>query len=471
MSKQKLWGSLFEKEPAQQTLEFLSGRDVQAVPPADEALVSYDIWGSKAHCLMLAKKGIIPKKEAKKIISALKELEELHKDGKFHLASELEDVHTNVEDYLAQKLSIEVAGKLHTGRSRNDQIVLDTRLYLRDQVLSFAENTLILVNTLTKLADKHKTTVMPGFTHHQHAMVTTFGHILLSFASMLVRDGQRFVHWLELYNLNPLGAAAGFGTSLPLDREYTAKLLGFDAVEPNSLDSVTTRWESEADFVFAVTQLMNHLSSFAQTLIIFSMPEFGFIKLSDEYSTGSSMMPQKKNPDSLEVIKGKAGWVQGQLVSLLSIGKSVFMGYNRDSQWTKYLVIDVVRECVYATVLMDGVVKTLKVNKKSMHSWAYKDFITSTDLMEDLISEKRMPMRQAKRIVEGKVAAGELDSLPEPEQAIGTRKVIGGPAPVATQVAAKKISEMASLVSSDIKKYKKKLERASKLMAKEEVKL
>ncbi|MCX6794282.1 MAG: lyase family protein, partial [Candidatus Gottesmanbacteria bacterium] len=234
----------------------------------------------------------------------------------------------------------------------------------------------------------------------QHAMVTTFGHILAGFASMIIRDIERFEAWFSLHNQSPLGNTVAYGTSFPVDKKMTAKLLGFDGPDLNSMDAITNRWEPEADLAFAVTILMNHLSLIAETLILMATPEFGMVKLADQFSTGSSIMPQKKNPDPLEVIKGKAGFVQEQLVSLLAMGKSNFIGYNRDSQWTKYIIMDLVSECAPAPTVLAGVISTMSVNTDIMESWCHKGFIGATTLMEQLTSEFHLPMRQAKVIIE-----------------------------------------------------------------------
>ncbi len=417
---------------------------------------------------MLAKTGIIPKSDAEKILQGLLELEKLVKAGKFTLDPAKEDVHTNIESWLTDKLGIEIAGKLHTARSRNDQVVTDMKLYLRDQVLAYTANSLGLAQTLIDLAKKYQSTPFPGFTHHQHAMVTTFGHILAGFASMILRDIERFKTWTGLHNHSPLGNAVAYGTSFPVDKKMTATLLGFDSPDLNSMDAITNRWEPEADLAFAVTILMNHLSLIAETLILLATPEFGMVKVADQFSTGSSIMPQKKNPDPLEVIKGKAGFAQGQLVSLLSIGKSNFIGYNRDSQWTKYIIMDLLAECEPAPVVLAGVLATLTINTKVMESWCHKGFIGATTLMEQLASEFHLPMRQAKVIVEKavkgsgtaehvtfsavqKALADEGVSVPitetqvaswqDPATIIGLTKSFGGPGKHSMKTSLKKLKK------------------------------
>ena len=218
----KLWGGRFDVLPSEETIDFLSGRDVKGLPACDERLIPYDLWGSRAHTVMLCRQGILTVQEGKKILKGLREIELLHSKGSFKLDASKEDVHSNIESFLIRRAGIEAGGKIHTGRSRNDQIALDMRLYLRDRVLDFTERLIRLVEALLGRAEEHRATVMPGYTHHQHATATTFGHLLLAFGEGLERDLQRLAHWLEVFNRNPLGAAAGYGTSFKLDRHLTS---------------------------------------------------------------------------------------------------------------------------------------------------------------------------------------------------------------------------------------------------------
>ncbi len=444
----KLWGAAFSQTPSEAVIAFTAGRDVASVPAADIALLPYDLWVNKAHCVMLAKTGIIPKPDAEKILAGLIELEKLAKAGKFTLDPAKEDVHTNIESWLTDKLGIEVAGKLHTARSRNDQVVTDMKLFLRDQALLFIGNSLGLAQALLVLAETHKNVPFPGFTHHQHAMVTTFGHVCAGFASMILRDLERFESWFSLHNQSPLGNAVSYGTSFPIDKKMTAKLLGFDGPDLNSLDAITNRWEPEADLGFAIAILMNHLSLIAETFILLGTPEFGMVKLADQYSTGSSIMPQKKNPDPLEVIKGKAGFAHGQLVSLLSIGKNNFIGYNRDSQWTKYIVMDIIHECAPAPVILVGAMETMAVNTDVMEFWCNKGFIGATTVMEQIVQESGIPMREAKIIVEklvkeqadGDKIAG-YNAWQDPKVIISLTKSFGGPGKNSMKTSLKKLNK------------------------------
>jgi argininosuccinate lyase len=407
MKVERLWGERFEALPSREMIDFLSGRDVKGISPCDERLIPYDLWGNRAHLLMLCHQNILSKQDGKKILKGLKEIEKLHQKGKFRLKASKEDVHSNIESFLIERVGIESGGKIHTGRSRNDQIVLDMRLYLRDQTLEFIEGMVFLMESLLQRAEEHCSTVMPGYTHHQHAVVTTFGHLLLSFAEALERDIQRFEHWFDLFNKNPLGAAAAYGTTFTLDRQLTSELLGFDGPIENVTDPITQRWESEAELAYDVAIMMNHLSTMAQTLILLSTHEFNMVRLNDRHCTGSSIMPQKRNPCSLEVIKAKTSFAHGIILSLLSVGKAIFMGYNRETQWTKYWIMDLVDESKPSLFVMTEVIRLLQVNKTQMHMQAQEEFAGATSLMEWMVRHNSLPLRKAKMVMEKAVKYSE----------------------------------------------------------------
>ena len=409
MKIEKLWGGRFEELPSKEMVDFLSWRDVKGIPPCDERLIPYDLWGNRGHVLMLCRQRILSKQDGKKILKGLREIETLHQRGKFGLDASREDVHSNIESYLIERVGIESGGKVHTGRSRNDQIVLDMRLYLRDQVFEFVEGLIFLMEALLQRAEEHHSTVMPGYTHHQHAVVTTFGHLLLSFGEALQRDVQRFANWFALFNKNPLGAAAGYGTTFNLDRQLTSKLLGFDEPTENVTDPITQRWEPEAELAYDVAVMMDHLSTIAQTLILLSTSEFNMIRLNDRHCTGSSIMPQKRNPCSLEVIKAKTSFAHGMVVSLLSAGKALFMGYNRETQWTKYWIMDLVDESKPALSVMTEVIRLLQINKAQMLKQAQEEFVGATSLMEWMVRQGSLPLRKAKMVVEKAVKYSEKE--------------------------------------------------------------
>ena len=494
----KLWGAAFNKATSKSTIKFTSGRDVYFKKPADDKLLPYDLWGNKAHCVMLYKQGLINKNDTQIILKGLDEIKVLWEKGNFPLDPLKEDVHTNIEAWLIEKYGVESAGKLHTARSRNDQSSLDIRLYLKDQVLAFLEANISLAQTLLEKGKEYKDAVMPGFTHYQHATPTSFGHIMMAFASMVIRDSDRFANWFNLHNFNPLGAITAYGTTLPINQELTKKFFGFDALEKNSLDVISNKWESEADFAFAIVVLMNHLSLVAQTLIVFSTPEFGFVELNEEHSTGSSIMPQKKNPDLLEVIKAKASLASGTLQSLLGIGKGNFIGYNRDFQWSKYLIMDLVDECVAAPIVISEVIETLDINKKKMKEGTRKNFIGSTSLLEQLVSNYQIPFRKAKIIVEKavkyssndntvthqsllkalkeekksvKIKEDKLDKWQDSDWIIQQLKSAGGPGLKSMDTMAKEISQVLKAQQNFFKSKVKQTENAHLLLNKEIIKL
>jgi argininosuccinate lyase len=462
MKTEKLWGKRFAKKTSALAQVFTSGRDVRGLKPADERLIPYDLWGSRAHVRMLAKQKILPRKEARILIRGLMEIAKLWEKGNFHLDPSKEDVHSNIESWLIQKFGLEVGGRIHTARSRNDQITLDMRLYLRDCALDFASELRSLINVLTTLAQKHREIILPGYTHHQPAQLTNLSHIWLSYAEGFCRDSQRFQGWFNRFNQNPLGSMTGYSTSFPIDRTETSKLLGFDGPCQNSLDPIQNRWEPESEMAFAIAIMMNHISSLAQTLILFSTGEFGILRLDDAYCSGSSMMPQKRNPDTLEVIKAKSALAQGHLMTLLAIGRSLFLGYNRDTQWTKYTILDLIDECLPAPRVISEIVVSLQMNSQKIETLCQKGFIAAPDLAEQLVQESGLPFRQVKEVMERSVKYSEAEGKEhvsytalkqamkdegvnlrvsekslalagEPKWIVSRRKAIGGTSPQAIQ--------------------------------------
>ncbi len=458
MCAERLWGSRLKESADEAFIRFISGRDVKGLPPCDDVLIPYDIWGSRAHAVMLWKQGIIPQEDARRLIEGLREVSRRYEAKQFSLDPTKEDVHTNVERFLIDSFGIAVGGKLHTARSRNDQVTVDMFLFLRDKALELSQGYVSLIETLLALSRRYAKIVVPGYTHHQHAMVTTFGHLLFSYAEACYRDLLRYRQWHTLFNANPLGGVASYGTGFPIDRNLTSRLLGFEKPSASSVDLITNRWEAEAELAYAASVSMNHLSSLAQTLILFTTTEFGFVSLSDRYCGGSSIMPQKRNPSALEVIKAKTAVVQGMLGSLLSMSRGFFVGYNRDSQWTKYVIMDLIHECIDAPAIMAAVLETLTVNKDRARELCERGFITATDLMESLINDFDLSMREGKILVERAVhysdddgnevvaSAGLLKAIQElghsieitpesvnerqdPVAVVARRKAVGGPAP------------------------------------------
>ncbi|MDR7088409.1 MULTISPECIES: argininosuccinate lyase [Cellvibrio] len=369
----------------------------------DYRLYHHDINGSIAHATMLAKVGVLTDAERDQIITGLEEIRAEIVAGKFTWSISLEDVHMNIEALLTQRIGI-TGKKLHTGRSRNDQVATDIRLYLRDEIDAIAKELTRLQQGLLQVAEANADTIMPGFTHLQTAQPVTFGHHLLAWFEMLQRDYGRLMDCRKRVNQSPLGAAALAGTTYPIDRAYTAQLLGFDAPTENSLDSVSDR-DFAIEFAAFASILMMHLSRASEELVLWTSSQFSFIDLPDRFCTGSSIMPQKKNPDVPELVRGKTGRVYGHLTALLTLMKSQPLAYNKDNQEDKEPVfdaIDTVKDCLRAFADM---IPAIQPRKEKMYEAAKRGFSTATDLA-DYVVRRGVPFRDAHEIVGKSVAYG-----------------------------------------------------------------
>ena len=362
----------------------------------DHRLYHYDIAGSMAHARMLAHVGIITEDECNRIIRGLEDIQADIERGDFAWSVALEDIHMNIEARLIERIG-ETGKKLHTGRSRNDQVATDLRLYLRDAIDAQCTALRRLQTVLVDLAERESETVMPGFTHLQVAMPITFGHHMLAWEAMLERDHQRLLDCRKRTNSMPLGAAALAGTSFPIDREYTAQLLGFDAPASNSLDAVSDR-DFVIEYCAAASLIMMHLSRFSEELILWSSAQFNFIELPDRFCTGSSIMPQKKNPDVPELVRGKSGRVTGHLVSLLMLMKSQPLAYNKDNQEDKEPLFDTVDTLQGSLRVFGDMMPAIEVNRAAMAAAAQQGFSTATDLADYLV-RKGIAFRDAHEIV------------------------------------------------------------------------
>ena len=362
----------------------------------DQRLYHYDIMGSVAHVSMLAKVGVLSRQESGEIIEGLQSIEEDIAKGGFEWSYTLEDVHMNIETALVERVG-DVGKKLHTGRSRNDQVATDIRLYLRDEVTDIQGLLANVMTALLDLAEREAETIMPGFTHMQTAQPVTFGHHMMAWFEMLYRDCQRLADCHVRINVMPLGSAALAGTSYPIDRQYTAELLNFPAVTNNSLDAVSDR-DFAIEFSSCSALIMMHLSRFSEELVLWMSQQFGFIDLGDAWCTGSSIMPQKKNPDIPELVRGKTARVYGHLMGLLTLMKSQPLAYNRDNQEDKeslFDVIDTIKGCLQAYA---GLVPEIVVNKERMREAAMQGFTTATDLADYLV-HKDIAFRDAHAVV------------------------------------------------------------------------
>jgi argininosuccinate lyase len=390
MSKDKLWGGRFTQPTDKFVEEFTASINF------DKRLYHQDIRGSIAHATMLGKQGIIPMEDVEAIVTGLKAILDKIVAGTFDFSVSLEDIHMNIEARLSERIG-DAGKRLHTGRSRNDQVALDIRLYLRDELVEISAYIDLLIDSLIYQAEENLSVIMPGFTHLQTAQPILFSHHMLAYLEMLKRDKARMEDCLKRTNVMPLGAGALAGTTFPIDREYVAELLDFPEVTRNSLDSVSDR-DFALEFCAASSILMMHLSRFSEELILWSTSEFKFVDLSDSFCTGSSIMPQKKNPDVPELVRGKTGRVYGNLMSLLTVMKSLPLAYNKDMQEDKeplFDTIDTVKGCLKVFADM---VREMRVNPVRMKSAAASGFSTATDVADYLV-RKGIPFRDAHEIV------------------------------------------------------------------------
>ena len=367
----------------------------------DNRLYEYDIQGSIAHSMMLNSIGILSDTELKKILLALEKVKKKIESGKMVWKDSLEDIHMHIEHELIELIG-DTAKKIHTGRSRNDQVATDIRLYVRDEIRNVHESIIILQKTLITLAEKYSKSIIPGFTHLQVAQPMTFGFIMMAWFFMLERDKARYIDSYKRVNISPLGAGALSGSSHKLDREYTAKLLEFDGSTDNALDSVSDR-DFIVEFISNSSLLMSHLSRFSEEIIIWCSTMYNFVDLDDKVCTGSSIMPQKKNPDVLELIRGKTGTVYGQLVNILTIMKAQPFAYNRDNQEDKPALFSCVDTVIMSVQAMNICFENLKLNENIAKNSAKKGYSTATDFADYLV-KKQIPFRDAHEIV-GKTVA------------------------------------------------------------------
>lgn len=385
-----LWGGRFEDTPAEFTQEF------GASLPVDKRMWESDIAGSKAHAKMLAKQGIISEKDAEDIRSGLDDIARQIEDGSFDFEIEDEDIHMSIERNLTEAIGA-AGGRLHTGRSRNDQVATDTRLHSKKLARGLMHQLLDIRGALLEVATREFGVVMPGYTHMQKAQPVLFSHHMLAYYWMFTRDFVRVRAAYDAADVLPLGSAALAGTTYPLDRDFVADELGFSEVSKNSMDAVSDR-DFLLDLTYACSVAMMHLSRMCEEFIYWSSNEFQFIRLSDAYSTGSSIMPQKKNPDFAELIRGKTGRVYGDLMGLLTTLKGLPLAYNKDMQEDKEGVFDAVDTLSDSLVVMTGMIRTMTVNADAMRKGAHGGFMAATDLADYLVG-KGMPFRDAHAVV------------------------------------------------------------------------
>lgn len=394
----KLWGGRFEGTVEDWVEQF--GASISF----DHQLAKFDLMGSLAHVQMLGQTGILSLEEAEQIQDGLQALLRDLEAGELHFDIANEDIHMNMEVLLTEKIG-PLAGKLHTARSRNDQVATDMHLYLKEQLGHVLDKLANLNSVLLDLAEKHVETIMPGYTHLQHAQPISFAHHLMAYYNMFQRDSERFAFNLKHTDLSPLGAAALAGTTFPINRQLSSDLLGFQQPYTNSLDAVSDR-DFILEFLSNASMLMMHMSRFCEEIINWCSFEYQYISLSDSFSTGSSIMPQKKNPDMAELIRGKTGRVYGNLLGLLTVMKSLPLAYNKDLQEDKEGMFDTVETILNSLDVLAGMLSSMQVNKAKMQQSTENDFSNATELA-DYLAEKGLPFREAHEIV-GKLV---LDSI------------------------------------------------------------
>lgn len=386
----QLWKGRFKKELAKETNDFNSSIKF------DSRMFEEDIKGSIAHATMLGATGIIEKSESDKIVDGLNGILDDIKSGKLEIDMSAEDIHTFVEGELTARLG-QTGKRLHTARSRNDQVALDIRMVLKKEIDEISEKLKSLIEVLCNKAEENKTVIMPGYTHLQRAQPITFGHHLMAYASMLLRDIDRLADIKRRMNVLPLGSGALAGTTYPLDRNMVAELLGFDSVSSNSLDGVSDR-DFCIELASALSLIMVHLSRFSEEIIMWCSWEFKFVELDDAFSTGSSIMPQKKNPDIAELVRGKSGRVFGDLTALLTVMKGIALAYNKDMQEDKEWAFDAIDTAKGCLALFTGMLKTMEFNKDRMEESAKHGFTNATDAADYLVNHG-VPFRDAHGLV------------------------------------------------------------------------
>jgi len=394
-----LYRGRLSKEKSEKTSRFLSSLE------DDMRIFEEDIDGTEAHDIMLHEQGIISREDLTKILCTLERLRSQKRRGEIEIPTDFEDIHEFLEAYVIEEIGIEVGGKLHTGRSRNDQVATDIRMRVRKDLNIISENTIDLIKSILEVAEKHTDSLMILYTHTQHAQIGTFSHYLLAYAESLIRCLARFDDCYKRVNLSPLGAGPIGGSRFDVDRERTSSLLGFDSILENSIDAVSSRdFALETASVLAL--LITEMSRISEDLILWSSTEFGYLELADEYSSTSSVMPQKKNPCPLELLRGKTGHVYGALISLLTMMKGLSTGYNRDLQETKpplWMIFDIVEDSLE---ILRGVILTLAVNKERMREVVSESYVIAVDLAEELVKRSKLSFREAHKLVGNLVREG-----------------------------------------------------------------
>ncbi|EAK0652984.1 argininosuccinate lyase [Campylobacter coli] len=402
--KNEMWSGRFSEASNELLKEFNASLNI------DRALYVEDIQGSIAHATMLENCGILKKDELEAIVKGLEQVRVEIEQNRFVFNIEDEDIHMAIEKRLSELIGSEIGGRLHTARSRNDQVATDFKLFTKKSHLELIMLLKELIQTLLSHARAYKRTIMPSFTHLQHAQPISFSFYILSYAFMFMRDIKRLQNSLELADFSPLGSCACAGTSYATNRNLSAQILGFKDIMPNAMDGVSDR-DFALDLLYDIAVIFTHTSRLCEEMILFSASEFGFLTISDSFSTGSSIMPQKKNPDVCELIRGKTGRVYGNLISLLTIMKALPLAYNKDMQEDKEGLFDSVKTAKDSLIILNAMLKEVKINEENMLKSCKKGHLLATDLADYLVREKNIPFRKAHFIVGNVVAQAEKQGI------------------------------------------------------------
>jgi argininosuccinate lyase len=478
------WGARFNEKLDEDTIDFTTSEDIIL----DQKLIMYDILGTQAHNLMLYKIGLLKEYEIKEILKVLEQLKKEYYKGNIKLKKEFEDVHLNIEKTITKKIGEEIGGKIHLARSRNDQILVDLRMFMRDNILEIMIKNLDLIKALMEISKENYETIIPGYTHMQHAQPITLSHWCLSHIDSIIRDLERLEEIYKRINTNPLGAGAISGSKWPIKRDMTSDLLGFEKIQENTLDVVSSRGELEAELISILCLIMIHISKLAEDLILWSSFEFNFIELNDKFTTGSSIMPQKKNPDICELARGKTALLIGNLTSILNIIKSLPSGYNRDLQETKKPLFNSMETTIKTITVFSKLLAGIEFNKKRMEEITKSNFSNAVDL-SDLLIEKGIPFRTAYKIIgnlvknlkkqsktfeglsssdligfvkkeaekEISLSDDEIKNAIDPKKTILKKNHIGGPAPIENKRMMEQRMDIVKIFENKIKEKQENL--------------
>lgn len=482
-----VWKARTSKEPDALILALCAGRDVRSVPPADTLLLPHDLHLNIAHALMLGRQRIVDRPVLRRLLRGLRTLESRAAKGEFPLDPSAEDVHINVEQALESLAGKDAAGRLHSARSRNDQSSTDIRLWLRVALLTGLDQTAALAEALAKRARGDAALVCPGFTHMQPAMVTTLGHLWLSHAHALLRDLHAMLACWPVVNRCPLGAAASYGTDWPIDREWVASALGFDGPETNTADAIAARWEIEARVAQAWTLMLMHLATLAADVIWMSTPPRSSLRLDDAHVTGSSIMPQKRNPDLAEVTRARAAACQAHTQAILGTAHGLITGYNRDFQWTKYHIMDAFWQIDAVPEGWRRIITGLTADRGAMRRACEIGFMESAEVADHIARRMNLPFRRLHGVLataatacegEGRLtlgavngalvsggiryqlAPGEWQALQDPGQRVAQRRHTGSPAPVEVRRDAARVAEALAGVRRTVAAHRRRIDSA-----------